>query len=477
MANKVSDLSIEQFENEVKKYDGDLYEQCVANGIDVLAILKSHKPTCNALSIRAGVATARGRLQREFAALTAEYKTGIILGSSDRYNARSPLKITLLQQDGTIVELSTFDARAKMDGRKVDIVYPSVVKVMVRYDEKWQNWNLQEFVSMVPISKSDLVSVLEPIAISPGNVGVQHEKSTIVVKGIISGVAPAAILVYDEDEDRYFRDGEFEVLEVPTGPKDGNPMPCMGIRLASERDKYDAINYITVNVGKQRYGTPHVDISDLIPMCQHAMDVMGGDPTEQCKLVADGVKGLVVYAIGYMGAMRQDRDDNMENVNYVNLNATCVVESGQFVGADGQIMDVSDFGESEGDDDAADAAPTPASKKAPAKAEKTVSQKNASTHHPPAAEPEQPKDSVDLPPLAKPATVTEEIAAKHSNSLSLTKIRNGIVGYLRVSQLTPDAVTAEEIHPYVAEGKAPVAVIEVVLEDLREEAANRAAKV
>lgn len=470
MANKVSELTIEQFVNEVKTYDADLYEKCTANGIDVLAILKAHKPTCNALSVRAGVATARGRLQREVTALTAEYKTGIIVGSSDRYNARSPLKITMLQRDGTIIELSTFDARAKMDGKKVDVMYPSIAKIMVRYDEKWQNWNVQEFVSMEPIGKGDLLAVLESMAISPANVGVQHEKSTIVVKGIISGATPSAILVFDEDEDKYFRDGEFEVLEAPTGPKQGTPMPCMGIRLASERDNYGSINYVTVNLGKQRYGTPHVDIADLTPMCQHAVSAMEGDPTEQCKLVADGIKGLVVYAVGYMGAIRQDRDDNMENVNYVNLNATCVVETGQFVGADGQVMDVSDFGESvENGGDTGTPAPTPAEEAT------TTPEPKATT--PAAKAPEPATAATDLPPLRKPATVTEEIAAKHSDALSLTKIRNGIIGYLRVSQLAPANVTAEELQPYIAEGKAPVAVIEVVLEDLRVEAANRSATV
>jgi len=243
----------------------------------------------------------------------------------------------------------------------------------------------------------------------------------------------------------------------------------MGIRLASERDNYGSINYVTVNLGKQRYGTPHVDIADLTPMCQHAVSAMGGDPTEQCKLVADGIKGLVVYAVGYMGAIRQDRDDNMENVNYINLNATCVVETGQFVGADGQVMDVSAFGEGvESGGDVGTPTPTTAE-------EATTTPEPKATA--PAEKAPEPATATDLPPLGKPATVTEEIAAKHSDALSLTKIRNGIIGYLRVSQLAPANVTAEELQPYIAEGKAPVAVIEVVLEDLRVEAANRTAKV
>ena len=134
-----------------------------------------------------------------------------------------------------------------------------------------------------------------------------------------------------------------------------------------------------------------------------------------------------------------------------------VVESGQFVGADGQIMDVSDFGESEGDDDAADAAPTPASKKAPAKA----------------AEPEQPKDSVDLP-ACKPATVTED-RRKAFRFLSLTKIRNG----LSVSPGVPvDAGCGDRRRnsPVRCRGKRPLQSLKWC-EDLREEAANRAAKV
>ena len=475
MANKVSELTFEQFVTEVKNYDPDLYAQCEQGGVNIAEILTAHKPTCDALSVRAGVSTARGRLQRELAALTAEYKTGVLLGSTDRYNSRASIKMAMLCQDGTVVELSSFDARAKMDGRKVDIVYPSLAKVMVRWDEKWKTWNVQEFASMTPISREDLLAVLEPMALTPGQVGVAHEKSTVIVKGTISGVAPTAILMYDENEDKYFRDGEFEVLEAPAGPKNADPIPCLGIRIAAERDAYNAINYITAVVGKQRFGAPYLGVSDLKPMCDCAVAAMPEDPREQAIMVADGIKGVIVYAVGYMGAVRQDRNENAENVNYINLNAVCIVETGQFVGADGQVMRSSDFR-----DEPAAPAPTTTPVAAPSgTVPATSAQAPVAAPVAPAPvaapAPETPAvESATLPPLGKPQSTAEELASKNPDAVTLTRIRNSIIGFCRVSQLTPDKLTAEQLVPVVLEGKVPEAVIQVVLEDLIAETKNKA---
>ena len=469
MANVVSELSIEQYIEAIREYDPEMVKKCVDAGIDVKKLMTSHKATCNALSIRAGAATGRGKLQRALSALTAEYKSGIIIGSSDRYDKRAPIKITMLCPDGSICELSTFDARATIDGRKVDIVYPSIAKIMVEREEKWNSLNIKEFMSMEPVSREDLVAVLDTIALTPGQVGVPNEKSTVVVKGIISGVTPTPILSFDENENRYFRNGDFEVLEAPTGPKEAPGIPCLGFRIAAEKDSYGATNFVTASIGKQRYGTPYIGISDVKPLCDGAMSYLPDDPREQAAYVANGVKGIVIYAVGYMGTVRGERNDNYENVNYINLNATCIVDSGVFIGADGQVVALSDFAASKSDAVALSApapAPAPAPEVIPAPPNTNT---NTNTNTTTTTTPK-------LPPLAKPATAAEAIASKNEGTITVTRIRNQIIGFCKVSGVTPDKLNVAELQPVIMDGKVPVEFIEVVLADLVNEAAVQSAK-
>ena len=83
-------------------------------------------------------------------------------------------------------------------------------------------------------------------------------------------------------------------------------------------------------------------------------------------------------------------------------------------------------------------------------------------------------ESATLPSLGKPQSTAEELASKNPDAVTLTRIRNSIIGFCRVSQLTPDKLTAEQLVPVVLEGKVPEAVIQVVLEDLVAEMKNKA---
>lgn len=439
MAKKIAELSIAQFAQEIEAYDPDVVKQCRNNDVDIEGILTKQKALCDPLGLRAGISIGRAALQREILNLTAEYKTGVLVGSTDRYDSKAPIRITMLLPDGTGMTLSTFDSRAKIGLQKVDMIYPSLAKVMVDYDEKWQNWNVREFMSMDPVDKTELLEALGEVALLPGEVGIQHEKSIVVVKGVISDVVTTPILVYEEEEGRYSRAGEFEVIEEPTGPDSAPPMVCLGLRLEPERDVYDAINYVTVQVGKQRYGQPYVDVPDLYTICKDAVKFLPDDPGEQRRLVADAVRGLVVYAIGYMGAVGQDRNENSEPVNYIRVNAACIIGSGEYIGKHGEMVKLSDFGTG---------------------AASTETVETVETADVPAN---------PTPQLEKPTSTAEKIASKDPKAISMTKIKNQIVGFCRISGVSVSELNLDELHPLIMDGNVPKAMLEVILADMVEE--------
>lgn len=321
---------------------------------------------------------------------------------------------------------------------------------------------------MEPVGRAELIDALETLAKTPGELGIQHEKHVVVVKGVISGVVPTPILAYDEIEEKYYKAGEFEVLEDQTGPKEGKSFPCMGFRLLAEKNQNDTLNYVTATIGKQRFGHPVVDIGDLLPACEQAVQAMPEDPREQTSMVGDSVKGLIVYIVGYMGQIGSDRNDNYEDVNYIRINVDCIIESGMFVGADGQIMSVDDF--EEGDEStpapeetsvAPDVEPAPA-KKAPAK---TAPAKTAPAKKP-AADPEPEASEPEVNPAKEDdKTIT----------ISIPKIKSQITGFCRISGTTPEKLNLEEIHPVIMDGKVPKAMIQSILEDMIEEEKNTSA--
>jgi hypothetical protein len=316
MADKVRELELPEFMEEIRKKDEDTLVEAQTAEVDVEAIVAKHKPHIDKYGLVTGVAFAIARIKEAILEANSEGVRGMLVGSRDMFGRNSPLRIPLLSSKGDHMELISWDTRVKMGDAKVELQFPSVATLKVLTEGEFKGVPSIRLVAMEnceQLSMADAVMRLNKIAKSVGAIDGGDELKVVVVKGKINFIAPSTRWENKE------KAGNWQ-LYMPNMRDTPVSHPVLQVTLEAEDG-----NQVRAVFDRQRNAVPTIMVEDFVDLCADAI-TQSKDPVEQAKFLGSIVKGREVIIVGFM-----TKFNPQVNINYIEMGAYAMYDAGASV--------------------------------------------------------------------------------------------------------------------------------------------------
>jgi hypothetical protein len=180
----------------------------------------------------------------------------------------------------------------------------AIVKVINEGDYKGvPNIRLVAMESYEELSVSDVITRLNKIAKSAGEIDGGDELRVVVVKGKIQYISPATKWKNKE------KDGSWQ-LYMPNQRDNPVSHPVLQITLETENG-----NQVRAIFDRQRNATPTIVVEDFVELCVDAV-AQNTDPMEQAKFLGGIIRGRDVIIVGFM-----TKYNPQVNINYIDIGA------------------------------------------------------------------------------------------------------------------------------------------------------------
>jgi hypothetical protein len=414
VSEKVRDLDEDEFVAQVLAKDEDLAKQVQENEIDAEAIIKKAKPAIDKYGIATGIAFAVARLKEAVLEATSETIKGLLVGQRDRFGTNSPVRIPVLSSTGNHIDVINWGTSVKYGDSKIEIPFPSVATLKVINEGEYKgvpNIRLVAMDSYEELSVSDVVTKLNKIAKSVGEIDGGDELRVVVVKGKIKFINPAT--KWKDKE----KDGSWQIY-MPNQKDAPVSHPVMQISLENEGG-----NQVRAVFDRQRNAVPTIAVEDFVELCIDAV-AYNSDPVEQAKFLGELVRGRDVIIVGFM-----TKYTPQANINYIDIGAYAMY----------------------------DGSPSTQASLEKTKPEgKSAAKKPASTGKPASA--------------GKPAPATKTAPAGKAKVSPADKLKDKIRSYVEIFGVTMNDIDADGmIEHFKLEGVLEKGTVETVIEELRAE--------
>lgn len=296
----VKDLELDEFVAQVLAKDDELAKQVQESEVDAEAIIAKVKPSVDKYGVATGVAVAVRHLKGAVLEANSESVTGLLVGQSDRFRTNSPLSVSLLRSKGDHLQLTNWGTLVKYGDSRIEFPFPSIATVKIMSEGEYKgvpNLRIIALGSYEELSVPDTVARLNRVAKSVGEIDGGDELSVIVVKGVISFIAP--VTKWRENG----KNGTWQ-LYMPNARDEPQKHPVLQLTLEPENR-----NQVHVVFDRQRNAVPTIMVEDFAGLCEDA--VAGSpDPVEQAKFLGGIVCGREVIIVGFMTKYHPQADIN-----------------------------------------------------------------------------------------------------------------------------------------------------------------------
>lgn len=326
--------------------DDDLLTAAQEEDVDVDEIIESQvAKRGDSYGVDTIARFAKTAIERKVEAAKSETLSGILMGSRDRYGANWPRRHSLVSADGDHVEVSTWvGSLPGPDGSEMPIPKGgALVDLSADFDQDYESWQARQIQSAKEIPPADLVGALENVAQEPSSITPNDEYEVRVITGTIMWVNPQTVFPEDDDEDFY--DGEVQMTD---GRQELQPHFEVVLD-AEEGTRFRA------HAQRQKNGRMYFQVPDLEQLLRDAYEEFD-DPESQAQFLEDGLRDREVIIVGTVSGYDTDRDDEGNPIEYIDMNMSGMVASGdQSLSAFEEADDSAEFetdGEDTGDEDA-----------------------------------------------------------------------------------------------------------------------------
>lgn len=312
MSEKVRDIGLDEFVEQVLDKDPELAEKVQESEIDAKAIISKAKPSIDKYGVATGVAYAVARLKEAVLEANSEVVKGLLVGERDKFGTNSPIRIPLLNSKGDHMEVISWDTKVKYGDSKIPIPFPSVATVKVINEGEYKgvpNIRLVTIESYEELNTAEVITKLSKVAKSVGEVDGGDELGVVVVKGRIEYISPATRWKDKE------KDGSWQ-LYMPNQRDTPVTHPVMQITLEKENG-----NQVRAIFDRQRNAAPTIVVEDFVELCADAV-AQSQDPMEQAKFLGGIVRGRDVIIVGFM-----TKYSPQVNINYVDIGAYAMYDA------------------------------------------------------------------------------------------------------------------------------------------------------
>jgi len=457
-AKKVSDFSLEEFVEIVKKADPELAEKAENEAkVNIAeAVRKVKEGVVSNFSIRTGVTKAISELRNAVELALAKTTEVFFLGMRDKPGSTRPSTALLMRlQDSdsangkkaTIFEASTFDPQFELpDGKKVKLDHPAKITIKVKENTKFKSIEIVQLLKYEFVSAEKIAATLIKQVQSPNSYTSEDKYAPIVLLGTIRGIYPINTLV-KTTEDKWEVSGTHPIMVLNQIEEDAreNKKPAL---TPVCKIKLDPIGGVSVNVSiePRRYTEPIVEILDFMDAARASLrDIK--TPKEQASEVGGLFENRDVIVAGIVTNVKAGA-----NATYMEVSASCILDA---------PSNVDWFGTTE-------------KKTETEPAQKAAAPAAADTTEEPKSKPKTKKAKPAPEPAATPATESApakpETTETNSGVKPVTRfeeVKAAISEYCSKLGLTPAQLTVDLVQAQVCQAAKP-GIIEAAIEELKE---------
>jgi hypothetical protein len=459
-AMKVSDVSLAEFVEFVKKKDPALCEKAVKEGhLDIAKTVKTIKEeVVQNFSILTGVTKAAAEVRVALEMALAKEVPCYYLGMKDRPGSKMPANMALLKLSGeaerkgtraTLFEAKTFDPNLEMpDGSKVHLDGMGKITLKLKENVKFDTFEVVQLTRYEKVEQEKLATLLASVVNDPRKFTADDKYKTIILLGNIRGIYPVNILAKDED-DAWKSVGEYPLLvanELEGEKKEMTPVLKIGL---------EPIYGVTVRVtfDPRKYTEPYIGVEDMMECVKTAVHDIKS-PNEQAAAVGEIMANRDVIIVGSISKV----STNKAGSTFMEVSGFSIIDAPQKFNwfADAPTTAPAETKTEETHEAPAEKAAPPAEPAAPAAG--PAASKKKTTHSNKEAEKPASESTASGGAASAPAPVTKFDAVKAAIQEYCTKLN------MKPEQLTVEIVK-EQICPSAKGG-----VIETALDEIKSEA-------
>lgn len=423
MADRVKDITIDEFVQMVKDHDDEVTKKATDSNVDIDAIAGKEKPSVDKYTIATGVAYVVARVKEAIVEANSEIVKGMLVGCRDRFGTSAPMRIPVLSSKGDHKEVINWGTTVKKGDSKIEFPFPCTATLKVIYEGEFKgvpNVKIVKIDEYENLSIPDTIARLGKIATPVGEVDASNELGVVVVKGKVAYISPAT-----RWKDKA-KDGSWSMW-MPNQRDTPVSHPVFQLSLETENN-----NMVRVTFDRQRAAVPTICVEDFTDMCMDAVK-NNQDPIEQAKFVGEIFRGRDVIIVGFMTKYTPNPE-----VNYIDIGGYAIFDAKVSGSHQEKVSDK----------------PKPDRKKAEVEDEPEEA---------PAKKEEAPAKKED-----KPAKKTSAAASPKAGEMSVEKLKEKIRQYCSATDLSVSDLTPELVMKNLAPGKTKGFVVDV-LEELQKE--------
>lgn len=333
---KASEMSREAFGIAVGERISELRNKALAAGVpkeQIEEIISSVYSQTQDLSLTTAVNRIKNAIGNKIEAASATLIVGAIVGSRDVVGKKMPIRYLLITKDKKHVEISNFGTKAQYQGEQIEIPVPALVEVRATHDAEYDSWNLKEIVKYRVIDRDGLIKVLSSVVVPVKSITKEmaYEKGKSSGKPVVltgkMNYFRTEVTFKPRDENEPNKKAEVDhpypiLMPREFATTEGDVLPCFQFALTG---KGHGANSIRGHLPPMRYGTPYVDVEDIIPISTRAIEKNRNKPEGQAEYLQEWLKDVDVIVAGTVNKFAATYTEDRQERNYIDVAVSCVV--------------------------------------------------------------------------------------------------------------------------------------------------------